>query len=102
MSLRLCGILGSQPGWPDGQAVAPCARLTGASRCARKPFFQPTTPAYPGNAQAFPEGVVPPAEQSISGIGFPPFATVAGTMAQSGVQPVAEAHVAALGTFAGW
>jgi hypothetical protein len=46
--------------------------------------------------------VNPLAEHGVSGMGFPPLAWAAGTMAQSVVQVLAEAHEDALKPAAGW
>jgi hypothetical protein len=102
MSFRFRGIRGSQPIWPGLHGAAPWARFTGASRYARSPFFHPTTPAKFLKAQRFPEGVKPLAEHGVSGIAFPPLARAAGTMAQSVVQVLAEAHEESLKLAGGW
>src|SRR5947209_455486 len=102
MSFRVRGMRGSQPACPAVQGAEPCARSTGASRYDRNPLFQPTTPAYPGKAQLAPEGVKPLAEQGVSPMAFPPLASAAGTMAQSGVQVAGAPHVDGSNDAGGW
>src|SRR5262249_4996885 len=97
MSLRLRGMRSSQPGCPAAQAIPAWPRSIGASRYARNPFFHPTTPEKPGNAHASPDGVRPVLEQGVSVMALPPLATAAGTIAQSVVQLLADAQLAAEG-----